>query len=185
MKDFFRIPGHWWACFLAFVAGALSVLAFAPFSQPWISLLGLALLFHLWLGSSPGKGFLTGLGYGLGLIGFGASWVHNSIAQFGGVNQPLAWLITLGFIFALALYFSLAGWLSSRLARGKAASLLLLFPGLWVMFEWLRGWLFSGFGWLSLGYSQIDTPLAGFAPILGVYGISLALALSAAALSSR
>jgi apolipoprotein N-acyltransferase len=169
--------------FLAFVAGALSVLAFAPFSQPWISLIGLALLFHLWLGATPKRGFLSGLCFGLGLMGFGVSWVHNSIAQFGGVNQPLAWLITLGFVFALALYFGLAGWLSTRLARGKTSSLLLLFPAIWVLFEWLRGWLFNGFGWLSLGYSQIDVPLAGFAAVLGVYGVSLVLALSAALLS--
>lgn len=194
---------RWLPIFLAFFAGALSVLAFAPFSQFWISLIGLALLFHLWLDATPKKGFLTGLSFGLGLMGFGVSWVHNSIAQFGGVNQPLAWLITLGFVFALALYFALAGWFSTHLTirslsenrkpttapilgqapRGKASSLLLLFPAIWVLFEWLRGWLLSGFGWLSLGYSQIDSPLAGFAPVLGVYGISLMLALSAALLS--
>lgn len=178
-----RINRRWLPYFLAFLAGSLSVLAFAPFNQPWISLIGLALLFHLWLGATPKQGFLSGLSFGLGLMGFGVSWVHNSIAQFGGVNQPLAWLITLGFVFALALYFGLAGWLSTRLARGKISSLLLVFPATWVLFEWLRGWLFSGFGWLSLGYSQIDVPLAGFAAVSGVYGISLALALSAALLS--
>ena len=183
MKHFSPIPRHWLNYILAFSAGAVSVLAFAPFGQSWISLIGLALLFHLWLDSKPRRGLLSGLSYGLGLMGFGASWVHNSIAQFGGVNQPLAWLITLGFVFALALYFGLAGWLSTRLARARTASLLVLFPALWVMFEWLRGWLFKGFGWLSLGYSQIDTPLAGFAVVFGVYGVSLALAFSAAALS--
>ncbi len=178
-----RFNRGWLAYFLAFLAGALSVLAFAPFNQPWISLIGLALLFHLWIDATPKKGFLSGLSFGLGLMGFGVSWVHNSIAQFGGVNQPLAWLITLGFVCALALYFGLAGWLSTRLARGKTSSLLLVFPAIWVLFEWLRGWLFSGFGWLSLGYSQIDAPLAGFAAVSGVYGISLALAFSAALLS--
>jgi len=170
---------RWLPHILAFISGSLSVLAFAPFTQYWILLITLPLLFHLWLDASPGKGFLSGLSYGLGLMGFGASWIHHSIAQFGGVNLALAWLITLGFVFALALYFALAGWLSTRLARGKTISLLLLFPSVWVLFEWLRGWLFSGFGWLSLGYSQIDTPLAGYAPVFGVYGISLMLALSA------
>lgn len=170
---------RWLPNLLAFISGSLCVLAFAPFGHYWIAPISLVLLFHLWLDASPGQGFLRGLSYGLGLMGFGASWIHHSIAQFGGVNLALAWLITLGFVFALALYFALAGWLSTHLAKGKIVSLLLLFPSIWVLFEWLRGWLLSGFGWLSLGYSQIDAPLAGYAPVLGVYGISLVLALSA------
>ena len=180
MKHLCHGSGRWLAYVLAFAAGALSVLAFAPFSQPWVVLIGLALLFHFWLHATPRQGFLSGLAFGLGLMGFGASWVHNSIAQFGGVNNLLAWLITLGFVFAMALYFGLTGWLSTRFAGSRTARLLLLFPATWVMFEWLRGWLLSGFGWLSLGYSQIDVPLAGFAGVFGVYGLSLALALSAA-----
>ncbi len=173
----------WLPVVLAFIAGALSVLAFAPFQQFWIIPLTLALLFYLWLDATPQQGFRIGLAFGLGLMGFGASWVHNSIAQFGGVNQILAWIVTLGFVFALAVYFALSGWLATRLSGKRTYNLLLLYPATWVLFEWLRGWLLSGFGWLSLGYSQIDAPLAGFAPVLGVYGVSLMLALSAGLLN--
>jgi apolipoprotein N-acyltransferase len=52
-------------------------------------------------------------------------------------------------------------------------------PALWVLLEWLRGWALSGFPWLGLGYAFIDTPLAGWAPLLGVYGVTAAAALTA------
>ena len=53
---------------------------------------------------------------------------------------------------------------------------------MWVLLEWVRGWMLSGFGWLSLGYSQVDTWLAGFAPLGGAHLISFLLALMAGAL---
>lgn len=165
---------------LAFAAGAVAVLAFAPFGQGWIALLSLALLFTLWRGSTPGESFFLGWSWGLGLMGFGVFWLHNSITQFGGVNLPLAIFITLLFATGLALFYGLAGWLANRFPA--RARLLLVYPAVWALAEWLRSWLFTGFTWLSLGYAQIDTPLAGYAPLLGVYGIGLLLALSAAAL---
>jgi apolipoprotein N-acyltransferase len=83
------------------------------------------------------------------------------------------------FVAAMALYYGLVGWLTRRLASGPAWAMpLLLLPGLYVLLEWLRGWLFTGFPWLNLGYTQLQGPLAGFAPIAGVYGLSLLTALS-------
>src|SRR6185437_3284291 len=55
-------------------------------------------------------------------------------------------------------------------------------PAAWLLVEWWRGWFLSGFSWLSLGYSQTDTWLAPLAPILGVYGISMVMLMSAGAL---
>ncbi len=167
----------------AFAAGSLAVLAFAPFSRGWIALLSLAALFALWRNASPAQAFATGLAWGMGCMGFGVFWLHNSIAQFGGVNLPLAVLLTLLFAGMLALFPALAGWLSKRFFPDETRSLLLAYPGVWVVLEWTRSWLFTGFPWLTIGYSQIDTPLAGYAPLLGVYGVSLLLALGAAALS--
>jgi len=60
----------------------------------------------------------------------------------------------------------------------------LVLPSLWVLLEWLRGWAFSGFPWLSLGYAFIDSPLAGWAPVLGVYGVTWAAALAATGLGA-
>src|SRR5262249_29308648 len=68
-------------------------------------------------------------------------------------------------------------------ARGIARWLLGI-PAAWLLIEWLRGWFPSGFPWLSLGYSQTDTWLAGFAPVIGVYGISAVLLVSAGALGA-
>jgi apolipoprotein N-acyltransferase len=170
---------------LAFLAGALTVMGFAPFGLGLIPLFSLALLFHLWRNPArAGLNAWTGYAFGLGLLGFGVFWVRVSIAQFGGVPLALAVAITLLFILFLSLYYALAGWLAERLRSGSDALwLVLILPSLWVSLEWLRGWLFTGFPWLSLGYSQIDLPLAGFGAVLGVFGISLALAVSAGLLN--
>ena len=79
----------------------------------------------------------------------------------------------------LALFPALVGSLQARSGAGPAVRLLLLIPALWMLAEWLRGWVLTGFPWLVAGYSQIDTPLAGFAPLAGLYGVSFALVLLA------
>lgn len=166
---------------LALGAGALTTLAFAWFNLWPLALAGPALLFFLW--SRPGgRGFATGYAYGLGLMGSGVSWLYVSIAQFGDLGWLFPLAITFGFVALMALYYGLLGWLAQRFTAPALPRLLLIFPALWVVLEWLRGWFLSGFPWLQLGYSQIDAPLAGYAPVLGVLGISWLLALSAALL---
>ena len=167
---------------LAFLAGAAEVLASAPFGPGWLAPLPVALLFALWRQSPPRRAFLLGWAFGAGLMGFGIFWVHHSIATFGGMNPPLAVTITLLFALSLALFYGLAGWLANRFFPPGGARLLLAYPALWVLLEWVRSWLFTGFTWLSLGYSQPDTLLAGYAPLVGVYGLSLLVALTASLL---
>jgi apolipoprotein N-acyltransferase len=89
----------------------------------------------------------------------------------------------LGLVAIMAAYTGLVGYLAARIGATMPLRLLLVLPGAWVIAEWLRGWLFSGFPWLSLGYGLIDSPLSGFAPVLGVYGVSLAGALLAGGLA--
>jgi apolipoprotein N-acyltransferase len=72
----------------------------------------------------------------------------------------------------MALYYAALGWLAGLLRASPRQSLILLYPALWVLVEWWRGWFLTGFPWLQLGYSQIDSPLAGYGPITGVLGIS-------------
>jgi len=128
----------------------------------------------------PRGAFAAGWVFGLGLLGFGIAWIRISLNQFGNLDAPLAWLLTLLFIAAMALYFGLAGWLLRRLRTESLwLDYALLFPSLWALTEWVRGWFLTGFPWLSIGYSQIDSPLAGYAPLLGVYGLSWLTALSA------
>jgi apolipoprotein N-acyltransferase len=170
---------------LALCAGGLSVLGFAPFGLGLVPLFTLALLFHLWRhAAGAGAAAWTGYAFGLGLFGFGVSWIRISIAQFGGVNEPLAVTITALFVLFMAGYLALAGWAAWRLRGASPAAWVAAVTAVWVLVEWLRGWLLTGFPWLAIGYSQIDLPLAGYGPVLGVYGISLMLALSAALLGA-
>jgi apolipoprotein N-acyltransferase len=182
-------PAHlfrlrYWPEAAALAAGGLTVLGFAPFALAPLAVLGPAVLFRLWLGVAPRRAFLLGWLYGVGLMGFGVFWIRVSIDQFGGVGTPLAVTIAVAFALAMALYYGLAGWAGARLAGVAAGpALLLVYPSIWVLAEWLRGWFLTGFPWLALGYSQIDAPLGGLAPWLGVYGVSLGVALSAGLLA--
>jgi apolipoprotein N-acyltransferase len=106
--------------------------------------------------------------------------VYVAIHDFGYSGVPLAVFLTTLFVAILAAYPALAGYLAARWLRGPGwLRLTLLFPAVWTLVEWLRGWLFTGFPWLNLGYSQIDAPLRGIAPLAGVYGVTLAVAVSA------
>jgi len=168
------------AALAAAAAGAAAVAAFAPLQWWPLAPLTLALLFHLWLGTeSPRRAALLGFLFGLGYFGVGVSWLYVSLHDFGGMPAPLAALATALYCAYLALFPALVGSLQARLGAPAVVRLVLVIPGLWVLAEWLRGWLLTGFPWLSVGYSQIDTPLAGFAPLVGVYGVSFALVLLA------
>ncbi|MDJ0805378.1 MAG: apolipoprotein N-acyltransferase [Gammaproteobacteria bacterium] len=163
---------------IAVLAGILTTGAFAPFAIWPLAILGPALLFQLWL-KNPGGGFRLGFFFGLGMMGTGVTWLHVSIAQFGNIGWFLPILITLVFVVLMALYYGLLGWLSERFETPDRLKLLGVYPALWVLVEWFRGWFLSGFPWLELGHAQIDTPLAGFGPLLGGLGVSYVTALSA------
>jgi apolipoprotein N-acyltransferase len=162
---------------LALAAGGLLPLAFAPFEHYWIAPFLLALLFRIWQqAGSVRQAALYGWLFGVGLFGVGASWVQVSTMQFGGVNLPLSLLITALFVAGMALFPALQGglllWLRGRFQWFSWA----LFPLLWVVVEWLRGWLFGGFPWLLLGHTAPGSLYRGLAPWLGTLGVSLFVA---------
>jgi len=170
---------------LALVLGALTVSGFAPDALSFLPLFTLAALFLLWSRASSRKAAAyMGFAFGLGFFGAGVSWVYVSVHEFGGMSMPLAVVATFLFCLVLSLFPAAAGLLQAGpggLTRRRA---LLLIPALWVSMEWVRGWILTGFPWLALGYSQaVTSPLAGFAPLFGVYGVSLASALCAGALA--
>jgi apolipoprotein N-acyltransferase len=114
------------------------------------------------------------------MFGTGVSWVYVAIHDFGYAGVPLAVFLTGLFVAFLALFPAGLGYLSARLFPvSDWSKLLLVFPATWTLFEWFRGWCLTGFPWLNLGYSQIGSPLGGFAPLLGVYGVSFVTAFSA------
>ncbi len=166
----------------ALLAGAVAVTGFAPFELFPLPIFSLALLFALWRQAGPGRAALLGWLFGIGFMGGGVFWLHVSIDQFGNVGLVFAVAATALFVLFIAGYFALAGWLSARLPVAEGWRLVGVMPAVWGLVEWLRGWFLSGFPWLSMGYSQIDTPLAGYAPLIGVFGMSWLSALSAALL---
>lgn len=155
----------------ALAAGAMTTTAYAPFHIWIMALVGPGLLFMLWL-ERPHHSLRIGFMYGLGLMGSGVSWLHVSIAQFGDLGWLFPLVVTLGFVALLALFYAALGWLAGFFQASRQLSLILVYPALWVLLEWLRGWFLTGFPWLQVGYSQIDSPLAGYGPLLGVLGIS-------------
>lgn len=178
-------PG-WPGNLLALAAGALTPLAQAPFDIWPLALLSIA-LFYLGLRElAPRAALWRGWCYGFGLFAAGTSWVYVSIHDYGAASVPLAALLTFGFVAGLGLLFALHGWLWSRWLRRNGAPLAdaLAFAALWLAMEAFRGWFLTGFPWLYAGYSQLDGPLAGLAPLGGVWLLSLVLALTAALLSN-
>ncbi len=164
---------------LAILSGALIPLSLAPFNFWPLAIAGPALLAWLLQGQN-GKGalWISWLS-GLGLFGVGASWVYVSIHDFGHAPIWLAIVLTSLFVMGLALVFSLPFYLYGRWFSQHTLATAVAFPALWLLGEWLRSWLLTGFPWLFIGYSQLDSILAGWGPIIGVFGISLILALTA------
>ena len=174
------------AALIALALGAASILGFAPFGIFALPIFTLALLFRLWQRSaSPRQAAWLGFCYGLGFFLAGVSWVYVSLHDVGGMAAPIAIAATVLFCAYLALFPALAGYGYSRLAKADAYRNALLAAGLWTLTEWLRGWLFTGFPWLALGYSQTPpSPLAGYAAVLGSTGIGFLVALIAALLAA-
>lgn len=170
-------PGAFW---LALIAGALMPLALAPLTWWPVALLAIGLLADLLEGQSPRRAAKIAFLFGFGLWLHGGSWLVVSMHDFGNTSWPLS-LALLTFVAALmALLFLPIGWIYARFKLDKLAWLTL--PALLVMGEWLRSWVLTGFPWLMTGYGFIDTPIAGWAPLLGVYGVSLAAGITGIAL---
>ncbi len=169
---------------VACLLGGSAVLGYAPFYFYPATILALAGLFYLWHRSATASDMAwLGLAFGMGLFGAGISWIYVSLHDFGGMPMLPAALATTAFCGFLALFPAAAGYL---LGKFPTASRTWLAPALWVLIEWIRGWIFTGFPWLAVGYSQIPySPLVGLAPILGIYGVSLATAACAALIAAK
>lgn len=164
---------------LALFAGSLITLSLAPYDFWPAAILSCCLYMGLLRSCSSGIAIWRGWLYGLGLFGTGASWVFVSIHEHGNAGVLLAGGLTALFCGGLALLQALLAWIYSRFLRKLMAGMLVGFPALWVLFEWLRSWLLTGFPWLYIGYSTLDTWAEGWIPVIGVFGASLLCAFSA------
>jgi apolipoprotein N-acyltransferase len=167
---------------IVFAIGCATTLAFAPAGWSILApLLTLPLLF-IALTVSPKEAAAHYFWFGFGLFLTGTYWIYISVHVFGNAALWIAVLLMVGLSLFMGSFLWVAGWLTSRLSHGEPWRLLFVGPAAWVIIEWLRGWLLTGFPWLAHGYGQIDSPLAGWAPLLGVYGVSLMLLFSTAAI---
>jgi apolipoprotein N-acyltransferase len=164
------------------IAGIFLTLAFAPFEYSYLALAALSYLFASCLNISPLRAALRGYLFGLGTFGVGVSWVFISIHDYGGASVTASTALTIVFIGIWALFPAMAGYVSAIIAPQSVGMLrTLTLPFVWILIEFSRGFLWlNGFPWLQVAYSQLDTPLAGYIPILGVYGTGYLLALTAA-----
>ncbi len=174
------IRSGWIGNSLTLAAGILITLTLAPFDL-WPLTFVACIVLYLGLSKlSPRQAALRSWWFGLGMFASGTSWVYVSIHDYGAASPPLAAFLTIIFVAGLALFLALFGWLWARFVRQDTHSIsnALAFAALWVAIEAFRGWFLTGFPWLYIGYSQLAGPLAGLAPLGGVWLISFALALS-------
>ncbi|WP_245549132.1 apolipoprotein N-acyltransferase [Noviherbaspirillum massiliense] len=173
---------------LALALGALNVFAFAPFNFWPLQIATLALVCWMLLRApSPRAAAWIGWAYGSGWLVAGVHWLYISMHRYGGMP---GWMAVLAVVILGAGLASLCGlatggtaWLRQRWSLSPAVTALLVFPSAWALSEWTRGWIFTGFPWVSSGYAHNVGPLAGFAPVIGVYGLAWISALAAGCLA--
>ncbi|MGA7825312.1 MAG: hypothetical protein WCA14_14075, partial [Steroidobacteraceae bacterium] len=167
---------------IAFVAGAALAAAFAPLNLWPLAILCPAVLMWLWQDAAPRPAAATGFWFSFGTFLAGTYWLFYSVHHYGPAPAWLALTLLFGLAAIMGLYHAALGYGVARwLPQAGAARFLVALPAAWLLIEWWRGWFLGGFAWLSLGYSQTDSWLAGLAPVLGVYGLSAALLVGAGA----
>ena len=160
---------------LPVILGTLCVLGFSPFYLYPISILSLIGLMYCWQQCETAKqAAMTGFMYGLGLFGVGIYWIYISLHTYGGMPGIMAGLSTFLLAAFLSLFPAATGALSKRISVHRKHAFLIAAPIFWALSDWVRSWIFTGFPWLTMGYSQLPhSPLAGYIPIVGIYGVSM------------
>lgn len=180
-----RTRQGWSYATIGAACGVLHMLAFAPRDWWWLEIAALAGLYALIeRGASVRQAIVSGWAFGLGWFLAGIWWLYVSMHTYGAMPAPIAGLAVVLFAIYLALFPALAAGLSRSLAPRPGVRRILCFAAAWLLSEWLRGTLFTGFPWLASGYAHTDGPLAGYAPVVGMYGVSAAAAGSAALLAT-
>ncbi len=166
---FFPLP-----VLVSLLAGAATVFAFAPFGGWPLQILALALLFLLaQRAPSPTAAFQAGWAFGTASIAAGTYWLYVSMHDYGGMPAPMAALAVLLLAAGLGLLYGMALGLARRIATPLTPplALMLLMPACWMLADWTRNWIFTGFPWVATGYAHNLSPLAGYAPVVGVFGV--------------
>lgn len=179
----------WWrhrAVRWAIAGGALHALSLSPWCAAWgqagpalTQTVALCmLLITLWREQlAPRQAAVVTWAYGtVWLIG-ATGWMYVSLHRFGELPAWLSAAAVVGLCAALSLYMAAVGWAWARWRRQVWWADALLFSGLWLMAEWARAVIFTGFPWGASGYGMLGAPLVKLAPWLGVYGLGCVWAL--------
>ncbi len=172
---------HW--VFVSLIAGAATTLAFAPFDLSGLVFLTLAVAFYFWNKLPLKQATLSAWLFAMGLQGTGISWIYHSLHTHGSAPALFAGFLIFLLCCYLSIYTALTVYTVNRFLPDRPALRFMVFyPASWVLFEWLQGYVMTGFSWMQLGYTQIDFPLAGFAPVFGNHAVGGFIAISAGAL---
>ena len=179
-----RLAGvPWMRRLFALGSGAVLTFGFAPLQWWPLAILCPAVLMYLWEGVSPREAAKLGFWFNFGTFVAGTYWIYTGVHIMAGVPAWIALFLMFGLSGIMAAYHALLGYVVTRwLPASGAIRWLVALPAAWTFIEWWRGWFLTGFAWLSLGYTQTDTWLAHLAPIIGVYGLSALLLVSAGAI---
>lgn len=162
---------------IVFIAlGGLNVLAFSPFKLWWVSIVSLSLLLILF-DERRGEGFKIGFLYGLGMFGAGVSWIFNSLYDYGEASFFAALAMVIVSTLVLSIFLAAMMKFYDVLQSDSVASRVICFVSIWVLVEWTRSWILTGFPWLLLGHTLVDSPLQGVIPVFGTFGGSALIAL--------
>ena len=163
---------------IALFSGAIFSLALAPYHYWWLAILSPALLYASLRKRSAKHAFFIGLAYGFGLWFVGAFWLYTSIHVYGDTNAVLSVLMIAVMAIVMGLFSAIQTWLYRRFFPETP----LTFAPLWVLFEWAKTWVFTGFPWLFAGYAFTERYLDSYAPLFGVFGVSFVVIVMACAI---
>lgn len=172
-------------CLLTLVCGVLHGL---PMGHPgWWPLQPLALGWLAWRvdRAGPGRAALLGWLFGTGWLTSSVWWLFISLYRYGALPAWLSAAAVLALCAALSLYLAMGMAWFARWRRQRWVADSLLFAALWLLAEWARGYIFTGFPWAASGYAHVDSPLAVLAPWVGAYGMGALAAFVVALLVLR
>jgi apolipoprotein N-acyltransferase len=176
----------------ALAAGLAGACGYAPLKAWPVTLVAFALL--LWLVADAGRlrsALARGWWFGVGYFTLGLNWIATAFTYQAAMPAWLGWIAVVLLSLYLAIYPAVAAGLAWRWGRpahgsvaGRSAALsfVLIFASAWIVTEWLRATLFTGFAWNPLGVSLLPTPISRLAPWIGTYGLSGVAALIAGCL---
>ncbi|MFM9979026.1 MAG: apolipoprotein N-acyltransferase [Sphingomonadaceae bacterium] len=155
------------------LAGAFAATGFAPLELWPLALAALAVLMGLIAQAETMRSaLLTGWLFGVGHFAVGNNWIAGAFEHQDAMPHWLGWIAVVLLALYLAIYPAVAAGLAWRWGRPRTWVFVLMFAAAWIVTEYLRAVLFTGFAWNPLGVLWLPTGLVRTAPYVGTYGLS-------------